>query len=326
MNSISSKLEQIVDAAEVIREGGIVIFPTETVYGIGADATSDDAVSKIFTAKGRPSKNPLIVHLSSTKQINQFIGDINAKVRVRLDRLAEDFWPGPLSIILPKNDKISELVTAGGDTVAIRIPSSVIAKQIIEEAGLPIAAPSANISNYVSPTRIEHISNSLVEKVEMIIDGGPCQHGLESTVISILDEIPIVLRPGSITVEQIEDSLGEKIRVNNEEQETLQSPGLLSKHYSPKTRLILRDSINSESVGNKKVGAIRFGSKENLPDIPLTHETTLSETGDPKEVAAKLYDAIQKMDSLELDLIVIDCCSTEGVGRAIMDRITRAAA
>lgn len=322
---------EITHAAELLRNGKLVAFPTETVYGLGADATNQAAVQRIFEAKGRPSSNPLIVHVTSLEQIFAY-ADISRSwnppvVRDRLIAL-QQFWPGPLSVVLPKNPIISSAVSAGGDTVALRIPRHPVALQLLAACDLPIAAPSANPSMYISPTTAEHVRQSLGAKVDYILDGGPCEIGLESTVLSLLQETPVILRPGAITAEQISDALHCPVEQSNQtasnEHAPLLSPGLLAKHYAPRTKVVLRSHAGSHIEYPEKVGVILF-SEQSFP-CNAAATITLSKTGKLEEVASQLFAALRDLDQRGLDLIVVDTCEPIGLGAAIMDRLIRASA
>lgn len=322
---------EIIHAAELLRNGKLVAFPTETVYGLGADATNQAAVQRIFTAKGRPSSNPLIVHVTSLEQILAY-ADISRSwnplvVRERLIAL-QQFWPGPLSVVLPKGPNISSAVSAGGDTVAIRIPRHPVALQLLDACKLPIAAPSANPSMYISPTTAQHVRQSLGSNVDYVLDGGPCDVGIESTVLSLLQETPVILRPGAITAEQISEALhcsvAQTAAASSNEHAPLLSPGLLAKHYAPKTKVVLRGCVDSQVAPPEKTGVILF-SEENVPSNAAV-TITLSKTGKLEEVAAHLFAALRELDQRGLDLIVVDTCEPIGLGAAIMDRLIRATA
>lgn len=322
--------EQLSIAADALRRGELVAFPTETVYGLGADARNSAAVRRIYEAKGRPSNNPLIVHIPSVSAI-ELHTDLSRAfdpvvVRERLAKLAH-LWPGPLSVVLPASSAIAPEVGAGGDTVALRIPAHPVALELLRVFGGPIAAPSANLSNYVSPTTAEHVRQSLGQKVACILDGGPCQVGLESTVLSLINPIPKVLRPGAVTRSQLEAALGCAVdgpsKPVGAELLPLLSPGLLEKHYSPRTPVILKSALHRLGLMPKRVGVILFAPQE-LPFVP-THSVVLSPSGEPAAVAAGLFSALREMDSKGLELIVVDTCEPVGLGEAIMDRLIRAA-
>ncbi len=323
--------EQLAAAADALRRGELVAFPTETVYGLGADARSSAAVRRIYEAKGRPSNNPLIVHISAIADIEAY-ADLSrsfnpALVRERLQKLSHLF-PGPLSVVLPSSPAIAPEVRAGGDTVALRVPAHPVALELLRTFGGPVAAPSANPSNYVSPTTAEHVRQGLGGKVACILDGGPCHVGLESTVLSLINPTPQVLRPGAVTRDQLEGALGCTVDGPNKQADSelvaLLSPGLLEKHYSPRTPVVLNSALTSASPLPERIGAILF-SPQQLSFTP-THTVLLSSSGELAAVAAGLFSALREMDSRGLELIVVDTCEPVGLGEAIMDRLLRAAA
>lgn len=317
---------KLAEAVATLRSGGLVAFPTETVYGLGADATNSSAVRRIFEVKGRPSSNPLIVHISSFNDLARY-ADLSRSfdrklTEHRLEKLAP-FWPGPLSIVLPAGASIAREVRAGGDTVALRVPRHPVALALLRAFDGPIAAPSANASMYISPTTVEHVREALGTSVDCIIDGGACEVGLESTVLSLLELTPRVLRPGAITREQIAATLGctveGPIAASNA---PLQSPGLMAKHYAPHTPVMLKSALRRDTKLPKKVGAILF-SPQSLAFSP-SHTTVLSPGGELKTIAANLFQALREHDQLALDLIIVDTCEPIGLGEAIMDRLLRA--
>ncbi len=336
----------ITKAAILLKGGDLVSFPTETVYGLGADATNEEAVRKIFTVKGRPSYDPLIVHVADPDAIEEFVDLSDDSIRERFD-LLKVLWPGPLSIILPlilplkgkaKNkakNKIAPSVTAGLKTVAFRIPSHPVALDLLREVGLPIAAPSANQFSYVSPTKAQHVYDSLGDKVSIILDGGSCSVGIESTVLSICNKQPMLLRPGAVTKVELENLIGDIIYFAPDKSRSqkidgttslptpLPSPGMLDKHYSPKTKLLLKSDVNIDEMPNR-VGLISFSNDTDLKSSKIITTKTLTISSSLEEIATSLYEAIRDLDKLGLDLILIDSCSDVGLGQAIMDRITRA--
>lgn len=305
----------IEEAAARIREGLLVAFPTETVYGLGADATNNIAVARIFEAKGRPRFNPLIVHVPSLEAAEQ-IAEVGETARV----LAHAFWPGPLTLVMTRRAGagISDLVTAGLETVALRVPDHEIARELLAVAGRPLAAPSANRSGRVSPTRPEHVAADLGERVAMILDGGATAHGLESTVLDVSGAHPVLLRPGAVPREAIEALLGEKLRDGDAVSAKPISPGQLESHYAPAAavRLNARDVRDGEAL-------LAFG-----PDVPATRGPVfnLSPTGDLVEAAANLFAALRALDAKGMATIAVMPIPTHGLGEAINDRLTRAAA
>ncbi len=317
-------------AARLIKEGGLVAFPTETVYGLGADATNSAAIKKIFEVKRRPHYNPLIVHISSYESIGDVVDfSGNPKLKIRAEKLST-FWPGPLSLVLPKLPCISDLVTGGLDTVAVRVPSHPVARKLISTAGRPIAAPSANLFTTVSPTTAQHVEEAFGEQIEIIIDGGPCQVGIESTVVSLTGKDIEVLRPGGITLEQLGEAFKDTENVllkaggSSEAIKAALSPGMMKVHYAPHTPLAFIGSIQHNNIP-KRTGLISFRADCSTQSA-FSKTLCLSQAGDLNEVAARLFSALREMDQLGLDLILIDTCEEKGIGLAIMDRLKRAAA
>ncbi|HUO01309.1 MAG TPA: L-threonylcarbamoyladenylate synthase [Rhizomicrobium sp.] len=295
----------IVRAARILRDGGLVAFPTETVYGLGADATNGRAVAGIFAAKGRPRFNPLIVHVKDIAEAERY-----AAFPGIARQLAVHFWPGALTLVLPRtSDALSDLVSAGLSTVALRVPSHPIARRLLQEAGLPIAAPSANPSGRVSATTAAHVAESLEEKVDFILDGGPTMLGLESTVIGFDKDRPVLLRPGAIAREEIEAVTGPLQKAGP----TIQSPGQMESHYAPSASLRL--NVSKPELGETLLG---FG---HAPEAVLN----LSAAGDLKEAAANLFAMLRELDKTARRIAVTLIPET-GLGEAINDRLRRAAA
>jgi L-threonylcarbamoyladenylate synthase len=299
-------------AARIIQEGGLVAFPTETVYGLGADALNPIAVAAIFEAKNRPTFDPLIVHVSDMRQAEILVHGFHPKAL----QLIEKFWPGPLTVVLPKSAIVPDLVTSSLPNVAIRVPNHPLALELIREAGRPIAAPSANPFGQVSPTTAEHVRRSLGDKVEMILDGGPCGVGVESTIISFAGEAPLLLRPGGLALEEIEAVIG-KVAVAAGTPDKPQAPGQLLQHYAPRTPMKLITTAPPVSLKSGWLGLQNppqgFGAVE-----------ILSTKGDLKEAAVNLFAAMRRLDEKGLELIWAQSVPDEGLGRAINDRLTRA--
>jgi L-threonylcarbamoyladenylate synthase len=320
--------ENIQKAAKLIRAGTLVAFPTETVYGLGANALSEEAVLKIFEVKNRPAFNPLIVHLHSSDQIPLVAETGSNPELIQLITKLKCFWPGPLSLVLPRKNSLPACVSGGLDSVAVRIPAHPVAIELLKESSVPVAAPSANPSCYVSPTTAKHVEDCLGHRIEMILDGGSCKVGLESTVLSLLTSPPVILRPGVITSKDLKSVIGEvrERKISLEKSEITKSPGMSGRHYCPRTRIILRSELRSSRIP-ARTGLISFQnnseSKGNKNFIAANH---LSSNGNLDEVARGLFAAIQEQDKLDLDLIVVDTCEEEGLGLAIMDRLKRAAA
>ncbi|MCL4160375.1 UNVERIFIED_CONTAM: hypothetical protein GTU68_015277, partial [Idotea baltica] len=300
----------------------------ETVYGLGADAFNEKAIKKIFELKKRPANNPLIIHVSDFSEVQKvaILPDIG-KQRDNLFKIAR-LWPGPLTIILKKHPDVSDLICADQDTVGIRIPNHPFALALLKAANCPIVAPSANISNSVSPTKAKHVEEAFGDDLQMILDGGDCKYGLESTVISLVEKIPTIYRPGSITKEQIEEVLNEEVVYNTKEKEKKVSPGLSEKHYCPKTKLVFAKNSSIENIQDfENVGRIRFktfDSSDVFNNYPFSFDISLSDKGDLEEIAKNLFSALHTADSHNLDIILIDDCDNKGVGAAIMNRLNRA--
>jgi L-threonylcarbamoyladenylate synthase len=306
----------VLEAGVLVREGGLVAFPTETVYGLGADATSGEAVARIFAAKGRPTFNPLIVHVPDLTAAEK-LGEFSETART----LAEKFWPGPLTLVVLRraNCGISELASAGLSTLAIRVPAHPIAQALLKAADRPLAAPSANRSGHVSATRAEHVASDLGSMVAMILDGGASRHGLESTVIDATSAEVVLLRPGAISIETLEAALGRPVMRKQEKSEAAPaSPGRLESHYAPRAAL----RLNAQYV-NAGEALLAFG-----PNVPETKGTVLnlSRTGDLIEAAAHLFAALRALDASGAGTIAVMPIPNHGLGEAINDRLQRAAA
>ncbi|MBF0355513.1 MAG: threonylcarbamoyl-AMP synthase [Alphaproteobacteria bacterium] len=302
--------ESLAEASRILGEGGLVAFPTETVYGLGADATNDAAVARIFEAKGRPSFNPLIIHVSdlgAAKGLAEF--DDRALL------LAERFWPGPLTLVLPRraDSPVSLLATAGLDSVAVRIPAHSVALELLKAFRHPIAAPSANPSGRLSPTRAEHVADGLGKAVNLVLDGGPCRVGVESTVLSLTGEKPCLLRPGGVSLEMLEKMLGRVERAT--EGGPVQSPGQLESHYAPYARVRL-------NALKAVPGELLLGFGPTAPSDCLN----LSPSGDLVEAASHLFAFLRKLDRPDVAGIAVMPIPDHGLGLAINDRLRRAAA
>jgi len=304
-------------AAEIIRQGGIVAFPTETVYGLGADAYNPLAVARVFEVKRRPFFDPLIVHIASPAHLKKLVKDIPSSAR----KLTEKLWPGPLTVVLFKEEHIPDIVTAGLPTVALRMPSHPMALSLIKESKCPLAAPSANPFGYLSPTTAEHVRSQLADQVDLILDGGPCPVGVESTIVSFSENKPRLLRPGGVSLEEIESIIG-KVEISPI-RDRLVAPGMLPRHYAPRTPIVLDwDEKHLDSYKGKKIGFLAFREPENF--LQFQHIEVLSKKGDFREAAANLFSAIRRLDALDLDLILAEAVPEAGLGRAIMDRLRRA--
>jgi L-threonylcarbamoyladenylate synthase len=305
-------------AAEIIKRGGIVAFPTETVYGLGADAFNPIAIARIFEVKKRPYFDPLIIHIARPADLEKIVLNIPSKAKKLIDR----FWPGPLTLVLPKRQEVPDIVTAGLPTVAVRIPSHPIALELIELADCPIAAPSANPFGYVSPTTADHVRDQLGDQVDFILDGGSCEVGVESTIVSFVEGEPRLLRPGGIPLEEVESVIG-MVAVGSINKEKPSAPGMLPKHYAPHTPILLDWSEkDAAKYGNRKIGLLAFHKIS--PSSKFSQVEVLSEKGDLREAAANLFSAIRRLDDSGLDLILAESVPEVGLGRAIMDRLRRA--
>ncbi|MFC4321890.1 L-threonylcarbamoyladenylate synthase [Litchfieldia salsa] len=323
---------QLIEAAKLLRENEVVAFPTETVYGLGANATSDSAVNKIFEAKGRPSDNPLIVHIADKKQLNEIAEDIPNVV----DKLIEHFWPGPLTLVLNQKSvgqTLSKKVTAELSTVAVRMPDHPIALALIKESGLPIAAPSANTSGKPSPTMAKHVQNDLYGKIAGIIDGGPTGVGLESTVLDCTGEIPVILRPGGVTKEQLEQVCG-KVEIDQalvKQDEAPKSPGMKYTHYAPNAPLYIvkgtaeyiQKLVFSKQQEGLTVGVLTTVENESYFSADVVY--TCGSIHDLQSVANQLYETLRKFDEAGVDLIYSESFPEDGIGQAIMNRLLKAA-
>lgn len=299
-------------ALDVFKAGGLVALPTETVYGLAADATNGEAVASIYEAKGRPSFNPLIVHCDSLEMAMQY-GVFSDQAL----QCAQHFWPGPLTLVVPykKGAGLSDLVRAGLDTVAIRVPMGK-SRQIIGAYGKPIAAPSANLSGKISPTSADHVSAQLNGRIDLILDGGPASVGLESTIVSFVEGQPVLLRPGGLSIEMLEAHIGAPLR-HHASDGKIKAPGMMLSHYAPNATLRL-----SATEIDDEDGALTFGATT----LTARHTLSLSEDGDLKEAAAKLFSCLTQFDTLGVKKIAVAPIPTTGLGLAINDRLVRAAA
>ncbi len=304
--------------AEKLAKGGLVAFPTETVYGLGADATNPSAVEKIFAAKKRPFFDPLIVHVSDRDQMLPLVTELPEKAAMLISR----FWPGPLTVVLPKSSLVPSIVTAGFPSVAIRMPNNPLALELIHLSGKPIAAPSANLFGCTSPTTARHVEEQLAGAYDAIIDGGGCTVGIESTVISFVGETPRILRPGGIDQKAIESCIG---KVLSDQQETTEdaanSPGMLPSHYATATKLRIVEDLNAYA-SRKDVGVLLFGTSNQVFSGPVEY---LSLSYDPAEAARRLYQAMRRLDSLSLSLLVVKLLPETGIGIAVNNRLMKAA-
>lgn len=316
---LATTTKDITLAKTTLDRGELVAIPTETVYGLAAKGTSIDALTKIFKAKGRPINNPLILHFGDEEAIFPFVEDFNAEAR----ELSKSFWPGPLTLLLPKSKEVPDIVTAGSKRVAVRIPHHDVTLKLLHSLDYPLAAPSANPSGYISPTRPEHVERQLGTKIPLILDGGPCKSGIESTILGWENGYPVIYRKGVITSDMIASVLGKTPQIN-QKTKILEAPGMLSSHYAPKTKTLVVDNIESAVMlhKNSKVGLIVFTHKTNFP---VQKEIVLSPKASLEEMAQNLYAAMHLLDSMNLDVIIIEKAPNEGVGKAINDRLQRSA-
>lgn len=319
-------------AGNIIKSGGLVLFPTETVYGLGANGLNENAVKKIYVAKGRSSDNPLILHISNMDMLSRIatnISDLEYK-------LMNAFWPGPFTIILNRKKVVPNIVTANLETVGIRMPSNKIAQELISYAGVPIAAPSANISGKPSGTNIQDIFDELSYKVDCIVDGGTCEVGLESTVVRVIDGIPTILRPGKITPEQIKNVAGivkidKHIFSKLEENEKVLSPGMKYRHYAPNSKCVLVYSKDNDLLVNKikeitvqYTSPLILSSTENKSFYGDNLVIDIGSRFDLNEIAKNIFAVLRKVDSFNPDIVIIEGVAQEGLGLAIMNRLIRA--
>ena len=296
-----------------MREGAVVAFPTETVYGLGANAFDARAVARIFEIKARPTFDPLIVHVAGDAMLRQVASAVPGPAR----RLMDAFWPGPLTLVLKKSERVPDLVTAGLPTVAVRMPAHPIARAIVERSGVPIAAPSANPFGYLSPTRAEHVTRMLGTRVDFIVEGGATQYGIESTIV-LLDPVPTLLRPGAIAAEDIERITGPLARELSDAAAPL-APGRLAHHYSPRTPIRV---IRTHAPRGERHGAAILAFREDPGGYDAAR--VLSPAGDAVEAATHLFEYLHELDALACVRIDAEAVTETGIGVAIMDRLTRA--
>ncbi len=333
------RIDYLVEAARVIKYGGLVIFPTETVYGLGADAMNNLAVRKIFEAKGRPLDNPLIIHISDIDQLNI----LSDNVKEEVPHLAEKFWPGPLTIILYKSEKVPREVCAGLETVAVRMPAHPVALKLIELSETPIAAPSANPAGRPSPTSGEHVKREMMGKVDVIIDSGETLYGVESTIIDITRDPPVLLRPGALPVEEIEKTIKKKVVIPEfargliEASEAI-APGMKYRHYAPSKPLQVIESSDYSNLQRYSLEVFKYAKRlidngfrvailTSTETIQYYRKVEVLNLGSRKnlfEVARNLYRALRKIDELDIDIAVSEGFEERGLGLTIMNRLRKA--
>jgi L-threonylcarbamoyladenylate synthase len=335
IDSSNIEMDKIAYAADVIRSGGLVAFPTETVYGLGANALDQEAVKKIFKAKGRPADNPLIVHISDKSEVNRLVTGMPPDA----PRLMETFWPGPLTLVMKKSEIVPHIITAGLDSVAVRMPSHPVAMALIAESGTPVAAPSANTSGKPSPTMPEHVIEDMSGKVEIIIEAGSTNVGLESTVLDLTVVPPVILRPGGITPAQLLEVLKEVdvdpgLFSNNIKGIPPKSPGVKYRHYSPKADVMVVEG-ELDMVVEKINRLIKEHSQNNLKiGVLATEETknryfgveviSAGSRNRPETIASNLFRALREFDNRQVDLILAEAVESSGIGFAIMNRLDKA--
>ena len=312
--------EDIQQAAEIIKEGGLVAFPTETVYGLGADALNPEAVGKVYAAKGRPSDNPMIVHISSKNDLSHLAFEITDDIR----KLMDAFWPGPLTMVVPAAPVVPRVTTGGLDTVAVRMPSDPVAAALITSSETPIAAPSANLSGRPSPTSARHVIDDLDGRIDAIIQGGDCQVGIESTVVDMTGAVPTVLRPGIITAERLSQALGKTVEIDpamNVKTADFKpkSPGMKYKHYAPKAEMIIYKGDREKvylAMSEEKLRRTGYGQKV---------EIIMYDDSEPEKAAREFFAKLRACDKAGVDVILAAAMREDGVGFAVMNRMFKSA-
>ena len=317
MAKIGTDIEK---AAELLRKDELVAIPTETVYGLAGNGLKSDTIGKIYMVKNRPANNPLILHVASLENLEGLVSHIPETAI----KLAEKFWPGPLTLVLPKTDKVPDMATAGLKTVAIRVPAHELTLSLLSMLDFPLAAPSANLSNRVSPTTAEHVHFQIGERIKYILDGGQCSKGIESTIVGFVDETPIILRHGALGIDRIKQVTGKVLTKKN--YSTIVAPGMFTKHYSPNTRLIACENIQQMIAG---LNGLNIAVLTLIPDTQKEPDdeifkTSLSQSGDLSEAAYNLYDKLFLLDKMNFDCIVAEYVPDIGIGISINDRLRRA--
>ncbi|MHB0754850.1 L-threonylcarbamoyladenylate synthase [Polaribacter sp. M15] len=317
MSIISKDIQK---AVVLLNNEELVAIPTETVYGLAGNIFSNKAIQRIFETKKRPFFNPLIVHISSIHRLNDIVAEVPQKAKL----LAETFWPGSLTLVLKKHPKIPDLITAGKDTVAVRVPNHATTLALLDQLNFPLAAPSANPFNNISPTKPEHVERYFKNDIKMVLDGGACKNGIESTIIGFDKGEPIIYRLGALALEDIEAVVG-KVSIKNKKEQGPDAPGMLQKHYSPLTTTLLTSDVvkTVEQYPNKKIGLLTLS---NSYQDKVVHTTiVLSTTNNLQEAASKLYDALHVLDHQNLDIIIVEKMPDTGLGKSMNDRLQRAA-
>ncbi|MEM1319518.1 MAG: L-threonylcarbamoyladenylate synthase [Bacteroidota bacterium] len=311
--------QDLTKASEILSNEDLVAIPTETVYGLAGNIYSEEAIRKIFQLKQRPLFNPLIVHIYGMQQLEEVAASVPAKAQL----LAERFWPGPLTLILKKKAGIPDLVTAGKDTVGVRMPNHPLTLSLLAKIRFPLAAPSANPFGSISPTSAQHVENYFKNQLYMILDGGDCQKGIESTIIGFENDEPVLYRLGSISLEEISAVVG-VVEVKNKKEKAPDAPGMLSRHYAPRTKTYLVADVKTfvAARAEQKIGVLTFDKAIAAPNVQAME--ILSAKGDLEEAAARLYATLHKLDALDLDMIVAEKFPDIGLGKSINDRLERA--
>ncbi len=306
-------------ACEALINNEIIALPTETVYGLAGNAYSESSLKKIFKLKNRPFYNPLILHIKSVN----YLKEVAVNIPEIAIKLAEEFWPGPLTLVLQKQSHISHLVTASKDTVAVRVPNHPVALALLNKLDFPIAAPSANPFGSISPTNAEHVFNYFGNELNVILDGGECEKGLESTIIGFENNHPVLYRHGSISIEEIEKIAG-KLSITTNSDNSPNSPGMLSRHYAPITDMYLTNNVSEllKCFEGRKIGLMLF--KNRIQNNNIFHQEILSKSGDFNEAAKNLYAAMHRLDQNKLDVIIAERLPDEGLGKTINDKLERA--
>ena len=316
MDIISKDIQK---AVALLRADNLVAIPTETVYGLAGNIYSEKAIKLIFETKKRPFFNPLIVHIPSVESLENIVSHVPKKAKL----LADAFWPGSITLVLKKQASIPNIITAGKDTVAVRIPNHPVTLELLRQLPFPLAAPSANPFGSISPTKPEHVARYFKNDIEQVLDGGACTNGIESTIIGFENDEPIIYRLGALAIEAIEAVVGQ-VTIMNKKEVSPDAPGMLDRHYAPLTQTILTDTVSEviKKHKEKRIGILVF--KLGLKDDTITSQIILSEKGDMAEAASKLYDAMHDLDHQNLDVIIAERFPDCGLGKSINDRLQRA--
>jgi L-threonylcarbamoyladenylate synthase len=314
--------KSIEKAKAALEEGSVIAIPTETVYGLAANIFDEQAIRSIFEIKKRPLDNPLIVHLAGIDRLSEVVTEIPKAAQ----KLADQFWPGPLTLLLPKSEKIPDIVSAGLARVGVRVPDHAVTLDLLSKLDFPLAAPSANPFKRISPTTAAQVDAYFGDQLKVILDGGECKRGLESTIVGFENEEAIIYRLGSVTKEAIEACLGSNVELKNKKDSAPDSPGMLLKHYSPRTPMILSDKIEQSLLTHvdQKIGLLLF--QHAIEGKTIECQIVLSERGNLEEAASKLYQAMQELDNAAVDLIVAERFPDHGLGATINDKLERASA